>query len=92
MKKILALVLALTLALGTFSFAAAAPEDVVGTDYEDAVGKLTYLGIIAGFPDGTYRPAEPVTRAQFAEDYRTALERRSSPVRCRRDKICRCSR
>jgi hypothetical protein len=73
MKKILALVLALTLALGTFSFAAAAPEDVVGTDYEDAVGKLTYLGIIAGFPDGTYRPAEPVTRAQFAKIIVTAL-------------------
>jgi hypothetical protein len=73
MKKILALVLALTLALGTFSFAAAAPEDVVGTDYEDAVGKLTYLGIIAGFPDGTYRPGEPVTRAQFAKIIVTAL-------------------
>jgi len=73
MKKILALVLALTLALGTFSFAAAAPEDVVGTDYEDAVNKLVYLGIIAGFPDGTYRPAEPVTRAQFAKIIVTAL-------------------
>ena len=67
MKKILALVLALTLALGTFSFAAAAPEDVVGTDFEDAVGKLVYLGIIHGFEDGTYRPDQPVTRAEFAK-------------------------
>jgi len=73
MKKILALVLALTLALGTFSFAAAAPEDVVGTDYEDAVNKLTYLGIIHGFEDGTFRPGEPVTRAQFAKIIVTAL-------------------
>jgi len=73
MKKILALVLALTLALGTFSFAAAAPEDVVGTDYEDAVVRLGALGIIAGFPDGTYKPDEPVTRAQFAKIIVTAL-------------------
>lgn len=73
MKKILALVLALTLALGTFSFAAAAPEDVVGTDYEDAVVRLGALDIIAGFPDGSYKPDEPVTRAQFAKIIVSAL-------------------
>jgi hypothetical protein len=67
MKKILALVLALAMALGTFSIAAAAPEDVVGTDYEEAVVRLVALGIIDGFEDGTYRPDEPVTRAQFAK-------------------------
>ena len=67
MKKLLALVLALAMALGTFSFAAAAPEDVVGTDYEDAVVRLVALGIIDGFEDGTYRPDEQVTRAQFAK-------------------------
>ena len=48
MKKILALVLALTMVLGTFTFAAAAPEDVVGTDCEDAVARLSALDI-AGF-------------------------------------------
>jgi hypothetical protein len=73
MKKILALVLALTLALGTFSFAAAAPEDVVGTDCENAVARLGALGIIAGYPDGTYRPDQPVTRAEFAKIIVTAL-------------------
>ena len=73
MKKILALVLALTLALGTFSFAAAAPEDVVGADCEDAVVRLMALGIIDGFPDGTYKPDEPVTRAQFAKIIVSAL-------------------
>ena len=67
MKKLLALVLALAMALGTFSFAAAAPEDVVGTDYEEAVVRLVALGIIDGFEDGTYRPDEQVTRAQFAK-------------------------
>jgi hypothetical protein len=73
MKKILALVLALTLALGTFSFAAAAPEDVVGTDCENAVARLGALGIIAGYPDGTYRPDQPVTRAEFAKIIVSAL-------------------
>ena len=67
MKKLLALVLALAMAFGTFSFAAAAPEDVVGTDYEEAVVRLVALGIIDGFEDGTYRPDEQVTRAQFAK-------------------------
>ena len=67
MKKILALVLTLTMVLGTFTFVAAAPEDVVGTDYEDAVARLMALDIIAGFPDGTFKPDEPVTRAQFAK-------------------------
>jgi len=73
MKKLLALVLTLAMVLGTFSFAAAAPADVVGTDCEDAVARLGALGIIAGFPDGTYRPEESVTRAQFAKIVVAAL-------------------
>lgn len=73
MKKILALVLTLTMVLGTFTFVAAAPEDVVGTDCEDAVARLMALGIISGFPDGTYKPDEPVTRAQFAKIIVSAL-------------------
>jgi hypothetical protein len=73
MKKILALVLTLTMVLGTFTFAAAAPEDVVGTDCEDAVARLMALDIISGFPDGTYKPDEPVTRAQFAKIIVSAL-------------------
>ncbi|MGB7484687.1 MAG: S-layer homology domain-containing protein, partial [Phormidesmis sp.] len=27
---------------------------------------LSELGIISGFPDGTFRPSQPVTRAEFA--------------------------
>lgn len=67
MKKLLALVLALTLALGTFTFVAAAPEDVVGEDCENAVARLGALDILAGYPDGTFRPEQPVTRAEFAK-------------------------
>jgi hypothetical protein len=37
------------------------------------LARLVALGIIAGFPDGTYRPGEPVTRAQFAKIIVAAL-------------------
>ncbi|NET00038.1 MAG: S-layer homology domain-containing protein [Sphaerospermopsis sp. SIO1G2] len=30
------------------------------------IQQLSQRGVIAGFPDGTFRPEEPVTRAQFA--------------------------
>ncbi|SHH39107.1 S-layer homology domain-containing protein [Caloranaerobacter azorensis DSM 13643] len=66
MKKILSLVLVLSLVLGTFSFAlAATPSDVEGTKYEDAVARLTALGVLNGYPDGTFRPNNSITRAEF---------------------------
>ncbi|MBE9117611.1 S-layer homology domain-containing protein [Lusitaniella coriacea LEGE 07157] len=33
---------------------------------EDFIGALVNRGVIAGFPDGTFRPNAPVTRAQFS--------------------------
>ena len=73
MRKILSMVLVLSLVLGSFGFAFAAPADVEGTDYEDAVTRLSALEILSGFPDGTFRPDETVTRAQFAKIMVTAL-------------------
>ena len=73
MKKILSLVLVLSMVLGSIGFAFAAPADVEGTDYEDAVTRLAALEILSGFPDGTFRPEETVTRAQFAKIMVTAL-------------------
>ena len=64
MKKILSLVLVLVLALGSFSFAA--PQDVVGTDYESAVSKLMGLSVLTGYPDDTFKPAATITRAELA--------------------------
>ncbi|SDY69667.1 S-layer homology domain-containing protein [Proteiniborus ethanoligenes] len=66
MKKVLSLVLVLTLVLGSFSFAFAAPSDVVGTDYEDAVERLSQLKVLTGYPDGTFKPNNTITRAEFA--------------------------
>ncbi|NSW91995.1 MAG: S-layer homology domain-containing protein [Firmicutes bacterium] len=66
MKKLLAFVLTLALVLGTVSFAAAAPaDDVVGTEYEDAVMRLGALGIMIG-DDRGFRPYDSITRAEFA--------------------------
>ncbi|SKC58192.1 S-layer homology domain-containing protein [Maledivibacter halophilus] len=73
MKKILSLVLVLSMVLGSLGFAFAAPADVEGTDYEDAVTRLVALEILSGFPDGTFRPNETITRAQFAKIMVTAL-------------------
>ena len=75
MRKLLTVVLALTLVFGTFSMAfGAAPSDVVDTDYEDAVSSLISLGIVDGYPDGTFRPQDTVTRAELAKMIIAALE------------------
>ncbi len=67
MKKLLSLVLVLSLVLGSVGFAfAATPADVVDTDYEDAVSKLMGLEVLTGYPDGSFGPEKTITRAEFA--------------------------
>lgn len=66
MKKVLSLVLALAMILSSFSFAFALPSDVEGTDYADAVARLGALDIIVGYEDGTFKPDNSITRAEFA--------------------------
>ena len=48
-------------------FAVSNFSDVAGTKYENAIEKLVDLGIINGFEDNTFRPADNVTRAQLAK-------------------------
>ena len=38
----------------------------VSAGQTDAVARLAAAGIVSGYPDGTYRPQQPVTRAQMA--------------------------
>ena len=69
MKKIVSLVLALSMVLSMFAtaFAGTALKDVAETDYEAAVSALVELGIVAGYEDGTYQPNKVVTRAEMAK-------------------------
>ncbi|PSB02592.1 S-layer homology domain-containing protein [Merismopedia glauca] len=49
----------------------------VSNDYwaKDFITALAANGIIKGFPDNTFKPEEPVTRAQFAAMVRNAFDR-----------------
>jgi len=67
MRKVLSFVLVLSLVLGSFGMAFAAPlSDIAGEKSEEAVKVLTELGVVSGYPDGTYKPDQVVTRAEMA--------------------------
>ena len=73
MKKILVVVIALSMLLGLF-VVRAAPVSAAGfgdvpAGYwaKDQIDYLVIKGVIAGFPDGTFKPETPVTREQFAK-------------------------
>ena len=68
MKKVLSLVLAFAMILGSFGFVFASDfPDVEDTAYYgEPVNVLSGLGVIGGFPDGTFGPEKEVTRAQMA--------------------------
>ncbi|OGO79949.1 MAG: hypothetical protein A2Y21_08960 [Clostridiales bacterium GWC2_40_7] len=67
LKKFVAFIVTIAM-IATFAIPAfaAAPADVVGTDYEGAVTRLQALGVINGYPDGDFGPNDTITRAQFA--------------------------
>jgi len=64
LSLIVAVAMTLTLMIPVF---AATPTDVVGTSYEDSVGKLVTLGIIKGYEDGSFKPDQNITRAEFSK-------------------------
>ena len=66
LKKIIiaALTAALLISLSVPVFAK--PNDIAGHWAETVVAKWSDNGIISGFPDGSFRPNEAVTRAQLA--------------------------
>lgn len=69
LKKVLALVLAVVMIMGTVAVASAKDfKDVKATDnYAEAIDVLSNLGIIDGFTDGEYKPEGYFTRAQAAK-------------------------
>lgn len=67
LKKVLALALTFALSLSLFAGAAFTDQDEIGKDYVDDVNMLVEIGVINGFEDGSFRPQENITRAQFAK-------------------------
>jgi hypothetical protein len=73
MRKVLSFVLVLALVLGSFSMAFASYSDMAGEDSSEAVDVLSALGVVSGYPDGTFGPDKIVTRAEMAKLIVTAL-------------------
>lgn len=67
MERRLSFLIVLVLILTSFGFSFGAdfvPEDVKDTKYEEAVIDLIEKGIISGYPDGTFKPNNPISRAE----------------------------
>ena len=41
-------------------------SDVRGNEYQSAVERLSQIGIVQGYPNGSYRPTDPTQRAEYA--------------------------
>jgi hypothetical protein len=70
MKRIVSLMLALSMILGVFATSLAVDyTDLTGENakFASAVDALTELKVIDGFPDETFRPLDDLTRAQVAK-------------------------
>ncbi len=66
MKKLLIAILAVFMVNGAFAQAPAFPDIPAGHWAGDAVSRIADLGIVIGFPDGTFRGNESFTRYQAA--------------------------
>jgi hypothetical protein len=72
MRKVLSFVLVLALVLGSFSFAFGL-TDIEDSANKDAIKVCNDLGIIDGYPDGTFQGDKAVNRAEFAKMITVAL-------------------
>ena len=73
-SRILAFSLAVVLLLGNFaSTLGLEPDyDYTGLPCQDAITELRRLELINGYPDGTFRPDRPITRAEIAKIFSIA--------------------
>lgn len=72
MRKVLSFVLVLALVLGSFSFAFGL-TDIDESANKEAIQVCNDLGIIDGYPDGTFQGDKAVNRAEFAAMITRAL-------------------
>lgn len=62
-EKLVMIIVVLSLSIPTIVFSE--PTDVDGTEYQEAVNTLTSLNIMSGYEDGTFKPDNTITRAEF---------------------------
>lgn len=76
MKKILSVIVALSLLLAMIVTANASESfsDIKGHWAESTIVKWQDKGIVSGYPDGTFKPDNPVTRAELAKILTTAFD------------------
>ena len=67
MKKLLALILSVSMVFTIGTSVMAYPDVEAGTYVSEAVTVLSDLNILNGFEDGNFKPEETVTRAQMAK-------------------------
>lgn len=69
LSSLLVFALVFTMLVPAFAFAAEQGKytDVNDTKLSNAVERLSVLGVLNGYPDGTFRPDQPITRAEFSK-------------------------
>ena len=68
MKKFLSLVLALVMTMSLVTISAGAEfTDDSAVDYSEAVDVISTLGIVGGYPDGSFKPQNTLTRGAAAK-------------------------
>ena len=74
LRKLLAMVMTLCMIIPTLALGAAATDtttapftDIAGHWAEDTITRWADVGIVNGYPDGTFKPDEPITRAELAK-------------------------
>lgn len=66
-KSVVAVLTVFALLLGSFSAYGASASDIGGHWAEDIIAKWIGAEKINGYPDGTFKPDNPVTRAEFVQ-------------------------
>ena len=81
LKRVLSLMLTVAMMIGCFAMStSAAFTDQNEIENTEAVNMATALGIIQGFPDGSYHPEDLVTRAQMSKMISIIMNKGADPV------------